>query len=98
MESFWKRVFGKDKQDSGEAKDQYGLDYVRVSELMKFNRNLVEAWKQEMFGIEFYTRFLEEANDEEGREMYRRLIEEERRHLRLIETEIEEHKRKGYWS
>jgi rubrerythrin len=99
MGSFWKKIFGKKEEDACcEGKGQYGVDYVRVSEMMQFNRNLLEAWKHEQGGIEFYTRFLEEAHDEEGREMYRRLIEEERRHLRMVEVEIEEHKRKGYWS
>lgn len=99
MDSFWKRVFGRKGEGAGRETDgQYGADYVRVSELLQFNRNLVEAWKHEKSGVEFYTRFLDEANDEEGREMYRKLIEEELRHLRMIEKEIEEHKRKGYWS
>ena len=30
--------------------------------------------------------------------MYRKLLEEERRHLRMIEEEIEEHKKRGTWS
>jgi rubrerythrin len=99
MGSFWKKILGKKEEDACcEGKGQYGVDYVRVSEMMQFNRNLLEAWKHEQGGIEFYTKFLEEAYDEEGREMYRRLIEEERRHLRMVEEEIEEHKRKGYWS
>jgi len=98
MESFLRKLFGKAKRDAEEGKGQYGVDYVRFSELMQFNRNLLEALKHEQSGLSLYTRFLQEANDEEGREMYRRLIEEERRHLRMVEAEIEEHKRKGYWS
>ena len=95
--SFWKRIFGGEDEEEGK-KGQYGVDYVGVSELMQFNRNLIEALKHEKSGIEFYTRFLEEANDERGREMYRKLIVEERRHLKMVEEEIEEHKRQGYWS
>jgi rubrerythrin len=98
MGSFWKKVFGKEEDDADAGKGQYGVDYVRVSEMMQFNRNLLEAWNHEKSGVEFYTKFLKEANDEEGREMYRKLIEEELRHLRMVEEEIEEHKRKGYWS
>jgi rubrerythrin len=98
MGSIWKKIFGTQGEEKGAGKGQYGVDYVRVSELMQFNRNLLEAQKHEMSGIDFYTRFLEEANDEEGREMYRKLITEERRHLKMVEDEIAEHKRKGYWS
>ncbi len=98
MGSFWKRVFGGEKEGAGGRGGLSGADYVRVSELMQFNRNLVEALKHEQMGIALYTRYLQEANDEEGRQMYRKLIEEERRHLRMVEGEIEEHKRKGYWS
>lgn len=98
MGSFWKRIFGGEKEAPSGRAGLTGEDYVRVSELMLFNRNLVEALKHEQMGIALYTRYLEEANDEEGRQMYRKLIEEERRHLRMVEQEIEEHKRKGYWS
>jgi rubrerythrin len=98
MGSFWKRIFGGGGEDAEERPGLSGADYVRVAELMQFNRNLVEALKHEKVGIELYTRYLAEANDEEGREMYRKLIEEERRHLRMVEGEIEEHRRKGYWS
>lgn len=106
MPSFWKKLL--DKEPGGEQAEvatgenegtgQYGADYVGVSDLMKFNQNLVEALKQEQSGIEFYRRFLEEANDERGREMYRRLIEEEERHMQMILDEIEEHKKQGCWS
>lgn len=98
MTSFWKKVFGSGEKDADEGKGQYGVDYVGVSELMQFNRNLIEALKHEYSGVDFYTRFLNEANDERGREMYRRLIEEERRHIKMIEEEIAEHKKQGYWS
>jgi rubrerythrin len=98
MKSFWKKLMGAEQKDPDEGKGQYGVDYVGVSELMRFNRNLLEALRHEKSGIDFYTRFLEEANDERGREMYRRLLEEERRHIRMIEEEIEEHRKKGYWS
>ena len=98
MTSFWKRVFGSGAKDADAGKGQYGVDYVGVSELMQFNRNLVEALKHENSGVEFYTKFLNEANDERGREMYRRLIEEEKRHLKMVQDEIEEHKKQGYWS
>ena len=40
--------------------------------------------------------FLAEANGERGREMYRKLLEEERWHIRMVEEEIEEHKKQGY--
>lgn len=98
MGSFWKKLIGKEEETAGREKGQYGVDYVGVGELMQFNRNLLEAVKMEQAGIEFYSRFLHEANDERGREMYRKLIEEERRHIRMIEEEIEEHKKQGYWS
>jgi rubrerythrin len=98
MKSFWKKLIGEERKDPDEGKGQYGVDYIGVSELMQFNRNLLEALKHEKSGIDFYTRFLEEAHDERGREMYRRLLEEERRHIRMIEEEIEEHKKKGFWS
>ncbi len=96
MASFWKRIFGTGEKD--ERTGGYGVDYVGVSELMQFNRNLIEALKHENSGVEFYTKFLNEANDERGREMYRKLIEEERRHIKMIEDEIAEHKKQGYWS
>jgi len=98
MESFWKRIFGGERQDAPLARGQYGVDYVGVAELMQFNRNLVEALKHERSGIEFYTRFLREANDERGKEMYRKLLEEEIRHLKMVEEEIEEHRKQGIWS
>jgi len=98
MTSFWKRLCGIERKDREAGKGQYGVDYVGVSELMQFNRNLVEALKHENSGVEFYTKFLNEANDERGREMYRKLIEEERRHIKMIEEEIAEHKKQGYWS
>ena len=88
MTSFWKRLCGIERKDADEGKGQYGVDYVGVSELMQFNRNLIEALNHENSGVEFYTKFLNEANDERGREMYRKLIEEE----------IAEHKKQGYWS
>lgn len=95
--SFWKRVFGGDGEPE-EKKGQYGLDYVGVSEVFAFNRNLVEALNHEKQGIELYSRFLNEANDERGREMYRKLIDEEKQHLKMVHDEIEEHKKQGYWS
>jgi rubrerythrin len=95
--SFWKRIFGGE-EEPGEKKGQYGVDYVGVSELLGFNRNLLEALKHEKSGIELYTRFLGEANDERGREMYRRLIDEEQRHLKVVNDEIAEHKKQGCWS
>ena len=98
MTSFWKRIFGGGEKDPDAGKGQYGVDYVGVAELLQFNRNLIEALKHETSGIEFYTRFLEEANDERGREMYRKLLEEEIRHCRMIEEEIAEHQRLGMWS
>lgn len=98
MRSFWRKLVGNERKDPDEGKGQYGVDYIGVSEMMRFNRNLLEALRHEKSGIDFYTRFLEEAHDERGREMYRRLLEEERRHIRMIEEEIEEHKKKGYWS
>ncbi len=98
MRSFWKKVFGIEEEGDDQGKGQYGVDYVGVGELMKFNRNLLEALAHERTGIEFYERFLREANDDRGREMYRKLIEEERRHLKMVEDEIAEHKRQGYWS
>lgn len=98
MTSFWRRLWGIERKDAAAEKGQYGVDYVGVAELMQFNRNLLEALKHEKSGIEFYTKFLEEANDERGREMYRKLLEEEHRHIKLIEEEIEEHKKQGYWS
>ena len=98
MTSFWKRLCGIERKDTETSQGQYGVDYVGVSELMQFNRNLVEALKHENSGVDFYTKFLSEANDERGREMYRKLIEEERRHIRMIEEEIAEHKKQGYWS
>ena len=72
------------------------MDYVGASERMRFNSNLIEARKHESSGIALYTRFLDEADDERGREMYRKLLEEERRHIRMVEEEIEEHKKRGY--
>jgi len=94
--SLWNRLFGGKREP--ERKGQYGVDYVGVSEMLLFNRNLVDALKHERSGVELYTRFLSEANDERGREMYRRLIEEEKRHIRMLTEEIEEHKRQGFWS
>jgi len=94
--SFWRKLFGG-SPDPGE-KGQYGVDYVGVSEMLQFNRNLVEALKHERSGVELYTRFLAEARDERGREMYRKLIEEEKRHLRMVTEEIEEHRKQGCWS
>jgi rubrerythrin len=99
MSSLWKKITGGGKPGpEDEAVGQYGADYVGVSDLMKFNQNLLDALRHEQAGLEFYRRFLEEANDERGREMYRRLIEEEERHLRMLEEEIDEHKKAGYWS
>jgi hypothetical protein len=94
--SFWKRIFGGG--ESGDKKEQYGADYVGVSEVMAFNRNLLEALNHERRGIELYSRFLGEANDERGREMYRRLIEEETQHIKMVQDEIEEHRKQGFWS
>lgn len=98
MSSFVRRLFGMEKADAGAEMVRSGADYVGMAELMRFNRNLLEAQKHEKSGIDLYTRFLAEANDERGRVMYRKLIEEEERHLRMVEEEIEEHKRQGYWS
>ena len=95
--SFWKRIFGGEEEPE-EKKGQYGVNYVGVSEMFQFNRNLLEALKNEKVGVELYTRFLAEANDERGREMYRRLIAEVERHLKVVNDEIEEHKKQGYWS
>ena len=95
--SFWKRIFGGEAGNGGK-KGQYGADYVGVSEMLQFNRNLLEALAHERTGIELYSRFLAEANDERGREMYRKLIDEESRHLKIVTDEIEEHKRLGCWS
>ncbi len=97
MGSFWKKLLGRE-EDAGGGKGQYGVDYVGVAELLKFNRNLLVALQHETEGIDLYKKFLDEANDERGRERYRRLIDEERRHLRRVADEIEEHKKQGYWS
>ena len=56
----------------------------------------LEVRKHEKGGIERYARFLAEANGERGREMYRKLLEEERWHIRIVGEEIEEHKKQGY--
>jgi len=98
MGSFWKRLFGAERQEAAAGKGQYGVDYIEVAALMQFNRNLVEALQHEKTGIEFYTKFLREANDERGKEMYRNLLEEEVRHLKMVEQEIEEHRVQGIWS
>jgi rubrerythrin len=101
MSSFWKKITGGEpepEKDKAAQAGQYGADYVGMSDLMKFNQNLLDALKHEQAGLEFYRRFLEEANDERGREMYRRLIEEEERHLKMVQEEIDEHKKSGYWS
>ncbi len=98
MTSIWKRITGEKGAKEGEGTGDYGVDYVGVSEMLQFNRNLLESLAHEKAGIEFYQKFLEEANDERGREMYRKLLEEEIRHCRMIEEEIEEHKRLGMWS
>ena len=98
MGSIFRKLFGRGGEEPGQGKGQYGVDYVGVAELLKFNKNLLVALQHETEGIELYTKFLEEANDDRGREMYRKLIEEERRHLRLVAEEIEEHKKQGYWS
>jgi rubrerythrin len=98
MSSLWKKLTGGKPEGEAETTGQYGADYVGVSDLMKFNQNLLDAQRHEQAGLEFYRRFLEEANDERGREMYRRLIEEEERHLKMIQEEIDEHKKSGYWS
>ena len=107
MGEFWKKLMAElsaeaqepeEEAAPGTAKGQYGVDYVAVSELMQFNKNLLEAYKHELAGLEYYRKFLEEANDERGREMYRRLIEEEEHHLKMIRDEIEEHKKEGFWS
>jgi rubrerythrin len=66
--------------------------------VLSFNRNLVVALNHEKQGVELYSRFLKEANDERGREMYRKLIDEEKEHLKMVHDEIEEHKKQGYWS
>lgn len=95
--SFWKRIFGG-AEEPDVKKGQYGVDYVGVSEMFQYNRNLLEALRHERLGVELYTRFLSEANDERGREMYRRLIAEEERHLEIVGDEIEEHKKQGCWS
>jgi rubrerythrin len=98
MASFWKRLFGTSGRETPQETGQPGADYVGVAELMRFNRNLVEALQHEKTGIEFYTKFLREANDERGKEMYRKLLDEEVRHLRMVEAEIEEHRKQGIWS
>lgn len=98
MASFWKRLFGTDRQKAARGQGRYGVDYVGVADLMRFNRNLVEALRHEKTGIEFYTKFLREANDDRGKEMYRKLLDEEIRHLRMVEEEIEEHRKQGIWS
>ncbi len=95
--SFWKRIFGGAAEE-GRKSGQYGADYVGVSEMLLFNRNLLEAQAHEKEGLALYSRFLSEANDERGREMYRRLIDEEKRHMKLVTDEIEEHRRLGCWS
>jgi rubrerythrin len=95
--SFWKRIFGGEREPEV-RKGQYGVDYVGVSEMLQFNRNLLDAVRHEKEGIELYTRFLSEAHDERGREMYQRLIGEEKRHLEIVNEEIEEHRKQGYWS
>jgi rubrerythrin len=95
--SFWKRVFGGGGEPE-EKKGQYGVDYVGVSDMLVFNRNLVEALNHEKQGVELYARFLSEANDERGREMYRKLIDEEKQHLKMVRDEIEEHRKQGFWS
>lgn len=95
--SIWKRIFGGREEPDGK-KGQYGVDYVGVSEFFQFNRNLLEALKQEKTGVELYKRFLAEANDERGREMYRIMIAEEERHIKMVNDEIEEHKKQGCWS
>lgn len=82
-----------------EENGQYGdIDYAGATEVFQFNKNLLAAYEHEKMGIAIYTRFLNEAHDDRGREMYRKLIEEELHHLKMLEDEIAEHKKQGYWA
>ncbi len=94
--SFFRKIFGKGKAE--QKKGQYGVDYEAASEIMELNRNLLTALEHEKAGIAFYRRFYEHATDERCRELYKLLIEEEERHLKMVLEQIEIRKKEGTWT
>ncbi len=92
----FKKLFGSGSEEI--KKGQYGVDYQGAAEIIELNKNLLRALEHEKAGISFYSRFFEQASDERCREMYRELIEEEEKHLKMVMEQIERRKREGTWT
>lgn len=94
--SFLKKLFGGSSE--GIKKGQYGVDYQAASDIIELNKNLLRALEHEKAGISFYNRFFKQASDERCKEMYRELIDEEERHLKMVLEQIERRKKEGTWT
>lgn len=92
----FKKLFGSDSEEI--KKGQYGVDYQGAAEIIELNKNLLRALEHEKAGISFYSRFFEQSSDERCKEMYRELIEEEEKHLKMVMEQIERRKREGTWT
>lgn len=94
--SIFKKLFGSEEKEV--KRGQYGVDYQGASDIIDLNKNLLRALEHEKAGISFYRRFFEQADDSRCKEMYKVLIEEEERHLKMVLSQIERRKQEGTWT
>ncbi|NIS75188.1 MAG: hypothetical protein GTO08_07885 [Deltaproteobacteria bacterium] len=94
--SLIKKLFRGGLEKSEKVK--HTVDYQGAADIIELNRNLLRALEHERSGVSFYARFYEQATDERCKELYRELIEEEERHLKMVLEQIERRKKEGTWT
>ena len=62
-----------------------------------FNENIVKAISSINDAISLCKKGLQDANDDSCRAMYTMMMQDYRKHLRILDKEIEKHKEKNKW-
>lgn len=62
-----------------------------------FNENIRKAIESVNEAVKLVKKGMEDANDDSCRAMYGMMIQDYKKHLRLLNSEIEKHKEKDKW-
>lgn len=62
------------------------------------DHHLLDAYREEHETITFYEEAAAQADDEEARRVFAQLLEDERRHLQMVELAMSRLRREGLWS
>jgi rubrerythrin len=63
----------------------------------EFNNNIRKAIEYLNEAVSLCKKGLEDANDDSCRAMYTMMMQDYRKHLRILDKEIEKHKEKNKW-